>query len=389
MKRFLAVILGLAMVLGFAATASAATGIELYFGGEFQVGVQGDSGSLSDDDEYGTFAGWFVLDVSVNKDLGPKSSAWITLDVQPFNYPAQGGGYQLYHNQPIDVDQDDVPDDPDDDQVFVLDLNPRLLWGYTYKFSDKVSVTFGDFDGVMRSDGILGGEAGDGWGPDDLPDSGGADWNKLFNEPGNGLTVKLDATPMEGLVVQALYEPLEAEYLVKASYTGEGFKIGGDITNETYAFANWDLWGEVMIMDGLKVTVDVVDYDYGGLIDLGYLVMAEYTVDPIKAKVQYSNLVGDYWSYLPNTLEGSLLYALTDNLSIGGGLAYNVAGGSLDKYWAQVVFGKLDVKVTNWAGPGWGIDLYAKYKIDDTNTLDFWYNFTYSGWSITYCAYLY
>lgn len=368
MRKILLTILGLVMILSFSTAAYAETGTKVELGGEFQLGLWGDESTSWNDDA--TWAGWFSLKTTVNKDFGD-NSAFLAVIVEPsvpWDYPCTSGG-------------------ADFDTVY------KISYGYTWKINDRWSVALGEFnDWITVTDGIIHGD--DAW-------SGTYVWG----DPGQGLTAKVDANPIDGLTLMGLIRPVQGDYLVKAAYEGDGFRIGADVNNVSSGWdgTSWDIWGEFSLFD-IRFYADLCALnDPGRTVDQPYLylVKAEYTMNPYTFKVKYANDWGDWGFYEPNTIEMGVDYDLSDRLTLFGGAAYRVKNTTgwvipdeagftehtdstgISTAWIGASYGDWTMQLNVKTDHDNDLSLSVGYDFDDVNTVELAYDLDTHSWSIT------
>lgn len=355
MKKLLGLVLAVALVLGFAATTHAA---DTYIGICFEIGW---GSGLADNTWF-----WGEVDFSASAKIGEHGSVFVYFYNEIYEDSWWFGDHYT-------------------EDMFDGDLSDNLSFGYTYKINDQFSVS-----ALAGGKEALSGQL-----------AGDDDWFKLFHGDnvinwGDYYTdwtpekviegrLKLVATPMEGLSITAAIEPSDMDFLIKGEFSGEIFKVGAGYISGFVPFGPADaeirvyttvynVYGEVMPVDGLKI--------YGEYISDGsYLLRGTYAMDPFTFAVMYSNCDnGDDFDYAADTLDFAVDYALSDTMTLSGGLAYDVAGSAgLVDVWGKVTFGNAYFMVTDYLNAP-AIVLEAGYKLDGSGSslVYGWYDITNS-----------
>lgn len=259
------------------------------------------------------------------------------------------------------------------------ETTPRITgYGYTYKFSDHLSLT-----GKNDSDGELLAEsrvikAGYDWKDDYYMVNGN---HRMFV---NKTVLKVDSSPWPGMTATVAVVP--KQFLLKGEYVGTWFKAGGGYTNTTDGYSEgilqnrplYCVYGEIFPLGGVNL--------YGEYMEGSrYLLEGNYTLHPLSLDVTYGNLSYEKAgqpTYKAYTLDADLAYELSYVLSLKGGMAYYLTektglasayGGVATGPWGVKVLRDFDTEATL---------LLLECALDGVNTLIGEYNFTTGKYSL-------
>lgn len=364
MKKFLAVLLSLVAVFA-SVTFAFADPASVVVGGDFQFQYTSENGKLTDTTGDPL---WWELQATSYKNFSDNSQAYLQVKATAdATIPFVSG------------------------------------FGYTYKVNDGLSFTArNDAGGEYLTDGQV--------------IANGCDWrdlskgvnfnNKMFVDK---TEVKMDAVPFQGFNLTVAYSPegptrlsgygvLPEQYLIKGKYTADTFNVGFGYTNTQKGYTEggsggyltqnlnrplYGVYGEIFPNANQKYYWEYIDGS-------AFLTKATLTFDPYTLKATYGN---DMWyqkvgqrTYLPNTLDCELDYALSDTKTLIGGMAYYLGTNydGLANATAGITIGRLTAEVYYDFGgviiPVMGVDgkastsIIGKYNLDGTNTLEANYN---------------
>lgn len=349
-KKFLALFISLVTVFAMT-TAVVADPASVVVGGDFQLEYTSEDGELTADP--GEEMLWWEFQATSYKNFGDNGQAYLKIKATK------------------------------DDSLFLSGF------GYTYKVNDKLSFTWrDDSDGEFLTDGLVISNGCD-WHD---PSTGTLDVN-FFDRVFRGRSMmKMDATPLRGLNLTLAYAPestprigsyseMPEQILIKGKYTTDLYKIGFGYTNTREGYteganqfrALYSVNAEIYPTANLKIYGEYIDWDC-------YLVKGTWEFAPFTLKATYGNIGYEKTgkpTYLANTVDCELDYALSANKTIIAGLAHYISTDydGLANVTAGISVGPLTALVqhdfdqaNDNAEPF--TKLIGKYNLDGTNTLE-------------------